>query len=180
MTNVTCKVQFSLLAGVIWQIVTNRLDCVFNISCKWRSKRLNEHCWLTDDEEEDKADDEEWGATDGHPASKLDEGWEQQRGPEQEVKQRPGSAARDYCRSGELSHLVVIFLQGILTTRQEAASLIIKSSNAARRFKSVIYSITGFILHLSTYSHFNFMSRIWNLGHPQKWHFDIFNQWYEK
>lgn len=41
------------------------------------------------DEEDDKANDEERGATDGHTTGKLDEGWKQQGGPEQEVEQRP-------------------------------------------------------------------------------------------
>lgn len=87
---------------------------------------MTESCWLTDNEEENKADDEEWGAADSHTASKLDEGGQQQRGPEQEVEQRPWSAARDYCRSGKLSHLVVMFLQGILNTSGQGRSAIIK------------------------------------------------------
>lgn len=105
------------------KILTNSLDCVLNISRKRGGKSLTQHCWLTDDEEEDKADDEEWGAADGHTACKLDEGWQQQRGPEQEVEQRPGSAAGDYCRSRKLSHLVVMFLQGILTTSGQGRSV---------------------------------------------------------
>ena len=44
---------------------------------------------VTDDEEADEADDEKWGAADGHSTSKVDEGWEQQGGPEQEVEQCP-------------------------------------------------------------------------------------------
>lgn len=43
----------------------------------------------TYDDEEDEADDKERGAADGHPAGEVDERRQQQRGPEQEVKQRP-------------------------------------------------------------------------------------------
>lgn len=100
-----------------------------------RSKPLAEGCGLTDDEEEDKADDEERGAADGHPASKLDERREQQRGPEQEVEQRPGPAGRDNCRSGKPSHLVVVFLQGVLTTSGQRRSVSHNSKKIKNKIK---------------------------------------------
>lgn len=64
----------------------------------------------TYDEEDDEANDEEGGATDGHSTSKVDEGRKQQGGPKQEVEQRPWPATWDYCRSGELAFLVVALL----------------------------------------------------------------------
>lgn len=47
------------------------------------------HSSLTYDEEDDKANDEEGRATDGHSTSKVDERRKQQGGPEQEVQQCP-------------------------------------------------------------------------------------------
>lgn len=64
----------------------------------------------TYDEEDDKANDEEGGATDGHSASKVDEGRKQQGGPKHEVQQRPWPATWDYCGSGVLAFLFVVFL----------------------------------------------------------------------
>lgn len=78
--------------------------------------RPRPHSSLTYDEEDDKANDEEGGATDGHSTSKVDERRKQQGGPEQEVQQCPWPTTRDYCGSRELAFFVVRFLQGILST----------------------------------------------------------------
>lgn len=64
----------------------------------------------TYDEEDDKADDEEGGATDRHSTSKVDQGRKQQSSPKQEVEQRPWPARWDYCGSGEFAFLAVDFL----------------------------------------------------------------------
>lgn len=64
----------------------------------------------TYDEEEDKANDENGGATNCHSTSKFDEGRKQQGGPKQEVEQRPQPTRWDYCGSGEFAFLAVDFL----------------------------------------------------------------------
>jgi len=72
----------------------------------------------TYDEEEQEAEDEEGRAADGHAIGEFDEGRQQQRGPEQEVEQRPGAARGDDGGAGEAAFPVVVFLEGVLRRAQ--------------------------------------------------------------
>lgn len=72
--------------------------------------KVTVHRLPTYNQEDNKTNDEEGGATDGNTVGEFNQRWQQQAGPEQEVEQCPWPATRNHYRSGKLAFFVVHFL----------------------------------------------------------------------